>query len=187
MSLTVRQKADCIATYRYLSEFAMELLARWVPTTPELEVKVLFGRHLWDFAQHADGLGHRTAELRLGMHANRPPTDALGELLERVGGLEDTGDRIVAVYEWFMPVLDEYLQWYLDETDMLMDEPSIRIIERIRWDYERMFRDLAELRGERSDITAAHSDLVQSLRVDTPPVTDAVDFRPVPSDTAAAV
>lgn len=187
MSLTVRQKADCIATYRYLSEFAMELLARWVPTTPELEVKVLFGRHLWDFAQHADGLGHRTAELRLGMHANRPPTEALAAVLARAGALEDTGDRIVAVYEWFMPVLDEYLAWYLKETDTLMDEPSIRIIERMRWDYERMLHDLEDLRRERSDIVAAHPDQASSLRGDTPSVMDAVAFRPVPADQAAAV
>ena len=39
----------------------MEIAAAWTPTTPEMEVKVLLGRHIWDFAQHADALGKRPA------------------------------------------------------------------------------------------------------------------------------
>ena len=50
MALILREKAEYLATLRWLEVFLMETLARWVPTTPEMEVKVLFGRHLWDAA-----------------------------------------------------------------------------------------------------------------------------------------
>ena len=38
-------------------------LAEWIPTTPEMEVKVLFGRHVWDCARQADAFGKRAFEL----------------------------------------------------------------------------------------------------------------------------
>ena len=60
-----------LATFRYVAVFLMETAARWTPLTPELEVKLLFGRHLWEFAQHADMLGQRTARAarRPALHA----------------------------------------------------------------------------------------------------------------------
>ncbi|KPK05001.1 MAG: hypothetical protein AMS20_07585, partial [Gemmatimonas sp. SG8_28] len=61
MTMSVRERADWIATFRFISVNLMETLARWVPNTPEMEVKLLFGRHLWEFAQHADAFGKRTA------------------------------------------------------------------------------------------------------------------------------
>ena len=68
MGLILREKAEYLATFRWLEVFLMETLARWVPTTPELEVKVLMGRHIWDAAQHADaGNG--------GRHAGQDPSD----------------------------------------------------------------------------------------------------------------
>ena len=64
MSLSVQDRAEYVATFRFIQVFLMETLARWVPQTPEMEVKVLFGRHIWDLAQQADGLGKRGYELR---------------------------------------------------------------------------------------------------------------------------
>ena len=57
-----------MATWRFIAVHLMELLARWVPSAPELEAKALFGRHIWDMAQLADQLGHRT-EYRDGLKA----------------------------------------------------------------------------------------------------------------------
>jgi len=68
MSLTISQKADALGTYRFVCARLMETLAAWVPTSPELEVKTLFGRHLWHLAQAADQIGHRTVELRAKLH-----------------------------------------------------------------------------------------------------------------------
>jgi hypothetical protein len=75
MSLTVAERARRIATFRFVEVRLMEI-GGLDPTTPEMEVKVLLGRHIWDFAQHADALGKRTLELRERLHHSRPPTSA---------------------------------------------------------------------------------------------------------------
>ena len=83
MTLTVRERADTIGTLRFISVFAMETLARWVPTTPDLEAKIIFGRHIWEFAQHADALGKRTHELRAALHYSPEPTAGSLAALQR--------------------------------------------------------------------------------------------------------
>jgi len=40
-----------------------------------MEVKLLFGEHIWDAAQHADALGKRTFELRLRLQHSVRPAD----------------------------------------------------------------------------------------------------------------
>ena len=37
----------------------MRVLGGWIALTPELPAKLLFGRHVWDCAQHADAWGRR--------------------------------------------------------------------------------------------------------------------------------
>ena len=57
MTMTVRERADTLGTLRYASVFAMETLARWVPTTADLEAKIVLGRHIWEFAQQLPRTG----------------------------------------------------------------------------------------------------------------------------------
>ena len=65
MALTVKQRGQHIATFRFVQVRLMEILSAWVPSTPEMEAKLLFGPHIWDTAQAADALGKRAHELRL--------------------------------------------------------------------------------------------------------------------------
>jgi hypothetical protein len=152
MPLSVRERADTIGTLRFISVFAMETLARWVPTTPDLEAKVTFGRHIWDFAQHADGLGKRTHELRASLHYTVPPLPAYQAALDALRALEGSGDRLAAFYEAFVPDLERRYQQYLDLTDRFLDEPSVRVVERIVRDLPRLVADAGAVRAERPDI-----------------------------------
>src|SRR5690242_10979711 len=117
MTLTVRERADTLGTLRFISVFAMETLARWVPTTPDLEVKVVFGRHIWDFAQHADGLGRRTHELRAALHYTVTPLAPYHQALEALRACVASGDRVAAFYDAFLPDLDKRYRAFLGATD----------------------------------------------------------------------
>jgi hypothetical protein len=154
MTLSVRERADTIGTLRYISVFAMETLARWVPTTPDLEAKVVFGRHIWDFAQHADGLGRRTHELRAALHYTVPPVAAYHDALESLRALTATGDRVATFYEALLPDLVKRYRAFLDATDRFLDEPSVRVVERNLADLSRMQGEVAALRADRPDIAA---------------------------------
>jgi hypothetical protein len=148
MGLILREKAEHLATFRWLEVFLMETLARWVPTTPEMEVKVLMGRHIWDAAQHADALGKRAFELRAPLHYTLTPLPLHLTIMNELAAVEDTTGRIQAVYDVILPGLTARYQQYLQNSDSLLDEPSFRVIEGILSDYARMRKESEEVRAE---------------------------------------
>ena len=123
----------------------MEMLAGWVPTTPEMEVKVLFGRHVWDCAQHADALGRRAFELRAPLHYTLPAVERYRNLLRDAAEMTATSDRVDAFYRVICPGLVERYRNYIGKTDALMDEPTVRILENVLRDYERMSTECERL------------------------------------------
>ena len=148
MGLILREKAEHLATFRWLEVFLMETLARWVPTTPEMEVKVLMGRHIWDAAQHADALGKRTFELRAPLHYTLSPLPPHLSAMIELAAVEDTPGRLQAAYDVILPGLTVRYQKYLRNSDALLDEPSFRVIEGILADYARMRKECEEVRAE---------------------------------------
>ena len=148
MSLTVAQRAQRIATFRFVEVRLMEIAAAWTPTTPEMEVKVLLGRHIWDFAQHADALGRRTFELRMPAQHSLPPGEAYLAVLDEVRGLSGTAERLAALYDVVLPGLDRRLADYARDSDPIVDEPSLLIVERIRTDVARQRADASRVRDE---------------------------------------
>ncbi|HEY2804601.1 MAG TPA: hypothetical protein VGI92_01960 [Gemmatimonadales bacterium] len=148
MELSVRGRGDAVATFRFINVHLMETLAGWVPTTPELEVKVLFGRHLWDFAQHADAFGKRAAELRLQLHASRAPTAELQGVLDDLRRTTRTAQRLGRLYHGVVPGVERLYTAYLAQVDELMDEPTVRIIGHGLLDTGRMGREAESLSAQ---------------------------------------
>ena len=149
MGHTVREKANIVGTYRRTSIILMETLASWVPTTPELEAKALFGRHLWDFAQHADDMGQRTSELRASRHYNREPQADFRAVLSEIAATASTAQRLSVMYDAAIPHVEERYADYMAQTDHLLDEPTVRILERARTDLARMRQQRDELLQDR--------------------------------------
>jgi hypothetical protein len=146
MSMTVEDRVQAIATFRYIEVRLMEIVAAWTPTTPEMEAKVMFGRHIWDFAQHADALGKRTFEMRRPEQFSQKPVDAYVALLDELERVLPTADRLAALYDAFLPGLEKRYQRYLSDTDQLLDAPSVLILERIVADIPRQRAAARELR-----------------------------------------
>ena len=88
--LTVKERGHFVATLRYVHVTLMETLAAWVPTTPEVEAKLLLGEHIWDVAQHADSLGKRTFELRLPLQHSVRAAEPYVEFLAEIRAIEPT-------------------------------------------------------------------------------------------------
>src|SRR5438270_13362140 len=118
----IKEKADYVGTLRATNVAIMEMVARWIPSTPEMEVKVLMGRHLWDFAQHADWLGKRAFELRAALHHSLPPSEEFTLWLQNIAAHPSTPERIAALYQGLMPELSARHAFYLDHRDHLQDE-----------------------------------------------------------------
>src|SRR5262249_46853477 len=105
----------------------METLARWIPTTPEMEVKMLFSRHVWRMAQRAERRRRRQLDLRPLFHYSPPPQQDFLTALKQFAALSDTIDRIDAFHDVALPTLAAAYKSYLAETDHLTDEPTVMI------------------------------------------------------------
>ena len=173
MTLTIRDKADTLGTFRFISVQLMETLARWVPTTPELEVKTLFGRHIWDLAQHADALGKRTFELRAALHYTRRAAAPYARELEQLTAVTGTADRIANMYDVLLPDLATRYGAYVRAADPLLDEPSVRLLERIAADFPRFTSDREAVIRECTALATARAS-TNGLGA----IADFVDFRP---------
>lgn len=178
MAISVRERADIIGTYRHVAVRLMETLARWVPTTAELEVKTLFGRHIWYLAQHADALGRRAPDLRAALHFDLPPTPGYQQLLERLAAVRETPRRVAGFYDAITVDLEARYRRYLEQTDALLDEPSVRILERIVQDYARLRVDRDEVQRERPDLALRDDEWSGGLRRDATAIGEITAFRP---------
>jgi hypothetical protein len=148
MILGVQERARRIGTFRSLEVRLMETVAAWTPTTPEMEAKVMFGRHIWDFAQHADALGKRMFELRQPVQHSVPPSVAYAALLDELLAVDDTAGRLTALYDVLLPGVQRRYEAYVAQVDPVVDAPSLVIVERILLDLRRQRADAAQLRLE---------------------------------------
>jgi hypothetical protein len=162
--LTVKERGHFVATMRYVHVSVMETMAAWVPTTPEMEVKLLLGEHIWDVAQHADSLGKRTYELRLPLQHSVRPAERYVDFLVEVAAIGPTPQRLAAMYDVLIPALAERQRHYVEQTDKLVDAPTVRILNRYLADVARMLDAAHTLRQELPPLQVADSGWVATLQ-----------------------
>jgi len=166
MITTVSERGRSIATFRYICVWMMETIARWTPTTPEMEAKVMMGRHIYEFAQMADALGKRTFELRLPEQHSIAPTPAYDAFLKDIVKTSSTADKIATFYDGVVPGIIARYKAYIAATDEILDEPSIVALQRAIVDLERQRVDAAQLQRElklSSGAAAAAADREKSI------------------------
>lgn len=111
----------------------LRALGGWIALTPELPAKLLFGRHVWDCAQHADLWGKRLPELRAPAQQSEPANalmTAFMDLLESVEGPRQTVERLAGVYRILKPHLVTVYARHLASTNPVYEPPTRRILER---------------------------------------------------------
>lgn len=130
---SVDDSARRIRNYRYAEERLTRVLGGWIALTPELPAKLLFGRHVWDCAQHADAWGRRLPELRAPAQQSEPANDAMVafmRLLETPEGPRQTLERIAGVYGVLKPHLVTLYARHLASANPVYEPPTRRILAR---------------------------------------------------------
>jgi hypothetical protein len=164
IKLNVKQRANTVGTLRFVSVFLMETLARWIPATPEMEVKILLSRQVWRMAQQADRLGRRARELRAPLHYSRPPRRDFLAALKQLAAVTDTVDRIDAFHSVALSALAAEYKGYLAETDGLTDEPTVMICNQALDEIETMQRERNEWGSEIPKARATDSNDLKGVR-----------------------
>jgi hypothetical protein len=148
MSLSVRERGETVATLRWIHVRLMETIAGWIPATPEMEIKLAFGTHVWDLAQHADALGKRTYELRMPLQHSLAPSEAYQGWLAEFARITDSSERVAGFYDAVLPALERRYADYLERTDGLLDAPTVRILRHLGAEQARIIGEGEQLRRQ---------------------------------------
>ena len=111
----------------------MRILGGWIALTPEVDAKLLFGRHVWDCAQHADLWGKRLPELRAAAQVSEPGGPAVVaalDLIETAEKPEQTVERVTAIYRVVKPHLATVYERHLAVANPVYEPPTRRILLR---------------------------------------------------------
>lgn len=185
--LNVKQRAAAVGTLRFVSVSLMETLARWIPTTPEMEVKMLLSRHVWRMAQQADRLGRRARELRAPLHYSRKPQATFADALKQLAAISETTDRVDAFHLVALPVLAEHYRAYLAETDIVTDEPTTVICDQALREIATMVEERTSWGDEIPPSPAKDSDALQKLKHAFTGAKEMIDYTEPTARTAPAV
>jgi hypothetical protein len=134
------ESARLIRNYRYAVERMMRILGGWIALTPELSAKLLFGRHVWDCAQHADLLGKRLPELRARAQVSEPANAefaAFMDAIEQPEGRGQTIERLVGIYHVLKPHLLAAYEAHQRRVNQVYEPPTQKILARMIEDERR--------------------------------------------------
>lgn len=132
-AFSVETSARLIRHYRFVEERVMRLLGGWIALTPEVPVKLLFGRHVWDCAQHADAWGKRLPELRSPAQQSEPANERVAAFMDVLQGCqtpETTPERVTGVYRVLKPHLAAVYARHLADANAIYEPPTRRILQR---------------------------------------------------------
>src|SRR6058998_2844022 len=141
---SVEQTAQMIRHYRYAEEQMMRIMAGWIALTPELVVKLEFGRQVWDCACAEDPAA-RVAGVNRGLEGLA--CDVFAQLIQLAHKL---GDSIIERAVDFV-LADEITHVRMGSTWMCQlteDDPARR---QMALDFQHHIDELFNFGGARQD------------------------------------
>ncbi len=127
----VEESARRIGNYRWTEMRLFEALGGWVATVPELDVKMVLGRHCYEHAWHAELFTKRLPELR-EMNVERQTKPANAEFEAFMAAVvepeapELTIEKLVGVYRVLLPRKIAAYTFHMNATSTITDSPTIR-------------------------------------------------------------
>jgi hypothetical protein len=143
---SVEDTARRVGNYKWAETRLFEVLGGWVATVPELDVKMVLGRHTYHHAWHAELWHKRLPELR-EMNQERltmPPNAEFETFMDSVRepeGPELTIEKLVGVYRVLIPRFIGVYTYHLNGTSRITDAPTIRSLTFILQDEFEDWRD----------------------------------------------
>lgn len=135
----VAESARRVGNYKWIEMRLFEALGGWVATVPELDVKLVLGRHCYHHAWHAELWNKRLPELR-EMNTERltePPNDEMIAFVDAVREPEApelTIEKLVGVYRVLIPRKIAAYTFHLNATSRITDAPTMRSLKFILQD-----------------------------------------------------
>jgi hypothetical protein len=143
---SVEDSARRVGNYKWAEMRLFEVLGGWVATVPELDVKMVLGRHAWFHAEHAKRWDERLPELREmnRERLNQPPNAEFERFMDAVREPEAadlTIEKLVGAYRVLIPRFVGVYTYHLNGTSRITDAPTIRALTFILQDEFETWRD----------------------------------------------
>lgn len=126
--LSVEECVRRLKRYHYSFRRLHQIFTSRITAEPIYELKMGFSFHAYLCAEHVTALRTRVGEMReppLGLE--EVPDANLEIFFDEILGAQATEDLILGLYEKALPALKEALESHLKETNLLTDQPSVRI------------------------------------------------------------
>jgi hypothetical protein len=156
--LTLDDSAHLLGHARWLEQRLFEVLGGWVQSTPDADAKLLFARHSFHHAWHAELLARCLPDTR--DHdpetLTAPRSEEWVALVDRLAALEATAARVAGMYGVALPALIESYDAYLDRASAVRDAAAIRWVRIVVADEQADAADAAPvLEAAAADPSAA--------------------------------
>jgi len=143
---SVEETARRVGNYKWTEMRLFEVLGGWVATVPELDVKLVLGRHTYHHAWHAELWHKRLPELREmnQERLNLPPNDEYVAFMDAVRepeAADQTIEKLVGVYRVLIPRKIAVYTYHLNGTSTITDAPTIRSLKFVLQDEFEDWRD----------------------------------------------
>src|SRR5205085_6961711 len=142
----VEESARRVGNYKWAEMRLFEVLGGWVATIPELDVKLVLGRHTYHHAWHAELWHKRLPELR-EMNPDRltlPANEHVERFMTAITEPEEparTIEKLVGVYRVLLPHKIAAYTYHLNNTSTITDAPTIRSLRLVLNDELEDWRD----------------------------------------------
>jgi len=134
----VEENAQRLLRFFYVERNLIRSLAGWAMGTPEFEVKLEYGRHMYWHAEAGMKLRTRLSELRTSEEvSDRYKSEEVEQLFAELLQSE-TPAHFLAGYTILLKHIERTYKEHCVHTDQVADAPTIRIIKQILLDYEEM-------------------------------------------------
>jgi hypothetical protein len=127
----VEESARRVGNYKWIEMRLFEALGGWVATVPELDVKLVLGRHCYHHAWHAELWNKRLPELR-EMNTDRLTEPPNPEMVVFVDALREpeapelTIEKLAGVYRVLIPRKIAAYTYHLNGASRVTDTPTMR-------------------------------------------------------------
>jgi hypothetical protein len=126
--LSVEECVRRLKRYHYAFKRLHHALTARITAEPIYELKMAFSLHSHLCAEHVSALRKRVGEMReppLGLEA--VPDPSLEMFFDEIVAAPTTAELILGVYERAIPALKTALERHLQDTNPLVDQPSVRV------------------------------------------------------------
>jgi hypothetical protein len=135
--LAVEECAERVARFGFVAKQLMLVQAGKMSSTANWEFKAALGRQLWECAVHWGSWRARIGELRGHEHLIEKQTEGpLNDLFQELLYSADDAELAAGLYGVILPAYRDALVRYTQETNPLVDQPTLRLARHILLDLE---------------------------------------------------